>query len=192
MKEEKRCVAPNEKAREEGNDMGWQVLDREYLIRKQWLTARCDKVRLPTGVVVDEYYVLEYPEWVNTVAITREGDFVLVRQYRHALGVTAMEICAGVMEQGEEPMQAAQRELLEETGYGNGTWRPLMTNRCHCFLATGVEKVSGQHLDATEDIQVHLVSRDEMLRMLKNNELYQAMMYAPLWKYFALEDELKG
>ena len=59
-------------------------------------------------------------------------------------------------------------------------------------MATDVEKVSGQHLDATEDIQVHLVSRDEMLRMLKNNELYQAMMYAPLWKYFALEDELKG
>jgi len=52
--------------------------------------------------------------------------------------------------------------------------------------------VSGQHLDDTEDIQVHVVSRDEMLRMLKNNELYQAMMYAPLWKYFALEDELKG
>ena len=74
------------------------------------------------------------------MAITREGDFVLVRQYRHTLGVTAMEICAGVMEQGEEPMQASQRELLEETGYGNGTWRPLMTiapnpgtmtNRCH-------------------------------------------------------------
>ena len=168
MKEEKRCAAPNEKAREEGNDMAWQVLDREYLIRKQWLTARCDKVRLPTGVVVDEYYVLGYPECVSTVAIAREGAFVLVRRYRHALGVTAMEICAGVMEQGEEPMQAAQRELLEETGYGNGTWRPLMTiapnpgtmaNRCHCFLATDVEKVSGQHLDATEDIQVHLVSR---------------------------------
>ena len=201
MKEEKRNLAPNEKTREEGNEMAWQVLSREYLIRKQWLTARCDKVCLPTGAVVDEYYVLEYPEWVNTVAITREGDFVLVRQYRYALGVTAMEICAGVMEQGEEPMQAAQRELLEETGFGNGTWRPLMTiapnpgtmtNRCHCFLATDVEKVSGQHLDDTEDIQVHVVSRDEMLRMLKNNELYQAMMYAPLWKYFALEDELKG
>ena len=185
--------------KDKDKEMAWQVLDREYLIRRPWLTARKDKVLLPTGAVVDEYYVLEYPEWVNTVAITREGDFVLVRQYRHALGVTAMEICAGVMEQGEEPMQAAKRELLEETGYGNGHWQPLMTiapnpgtmtNLCHCFLATGVEKVSGQHPDATEDIQVQLVSRDEMLRMLKNNELYQAMMYAPLWKYFALEGEL--
>ena len=62
MKEEKRNLAPNEKTREEGNEMAWQVLSREYLIRKQWLTARCDKVCLPTGAVVDECYVLEYPE----------------------------------------------------------------------------------------------------------------------------------
>ena len=116
MKEEKRYVAPNEKAREEGNDMAWQVLDREYLIRKQWLTARCDKVRLPTGVVVDEYYVLEYPEWVNTVAITREGDFVLVRQYRHALGVTAMEICAGVMDKVKNRCRLHSVNCLKKRG----------------------------------------------------------------------------
>ena len=199
MNEENKSVAPNKTTQNISNNMVWQVLDQEYLIPKQWLTARRDKVKLPTGAVVNDYYVLEYPDWVNTVAITNNGDFVLVRQYRHALGVTAMEICAGVVEQNEPPLLAAQRELLEETGYGNGKWQPLMTiapnpgtmtNRCHCFLATRVEKITTQHLDATEDIEVHLVSRNEMLRMLKNNELYQAMMYAPLWKYFALENEL--
>ena len=98
--------------------MAWKTLETEYLIREPWLTARRDKVELPTGVVLNDYYVLEYPDWVNTIAITREGDFVLVRQYRHALGITSMELCAGVIEKDETPLEAAQRELLEETGYG--------------------------------------------------------------------------
>ena len=176
--------------------MAWKTLETEYLIREPWLTARRDKVELPTGVVLNDYYVLEYPDWVNTIAITREGDFVLVRQYRHALGVTSMELCAGVIEKDETPLEAAQRELLEETGYGKGTWQPwmtlsanpgTMTNLCHCFLATDVEKVDEQHLDLTEDLEVHLLSRQQVYELLLDNKLYQALMYAPLWKYFALE-----
>lgn len=76
-------------------DMKWKTLKSEYVIRRPWLTARRDMVKLPTGVVNDEYYVLEYPDWVNIIAITREGQFVFVRQYRYALGETSFEICAG-------------------------------------------------------------------------------------------------
>ena len=53
--------------------MKWKTLSQRYLIEKPWLTARVDKVELPTGAVIDEYYVLEYPDWVNTIAITKEG-----------------------------------------------------------------------------------------------------------------------
>ena len=67
----------------ENNDMKWKTLSQRYLIEKPWLTARVDKVELPTGAVIDEYYVLEYPDWVNTIAITKEGKFVFVRQYRY-------------------------------------------------------------------------------------------------------------
>lgn len=102
----------------ENNDMKWKTLSQRYLIEKPWLTARVDKVELPTGAVIDEYYVLEYPDWVNTIAITKEGKFVFVRQYRYALGKTVNELCAGVIEKGEEPMAAARRELMEETGFG--------------------------------------------------------------------------
>ena len=66
----------------------WTVLDTEYLIRRPWLTARRDVAQLPDGRINREYYVLEYPDWVNIIAITREGDFVLERQYRHGLGNT--------------------------------------------------------------------------------------------------------
>ena len=65
-------------------DMKWKTLSQKYLIEKPWLTARVDKVELPTGAIIDEYYVLEYPDWVNTIAITKDGMFVFVRQYRYA------------------------------------------------------------------------------------------------------------
>ena len=98
-------------------DMKWRTLSSEYLIRRPWLTARRDTVELPNGTVNDEYYVLEYPDWVNVVAITTGGDFVFVRQYRHGIDEVCHEIVAGVIEPGEQPEAAARRELMEETGF---------------------------------------------------------------------------
>lgn len=176
-------------------DRKWEVLESEYLIRRPWLTARRDRVKLPTGVEIPEYYILEYPDWVNVIAITKEGQFVLVRQYRHGIGETRFEICAGVCEEGEEAIVSAQRELYEETGYGNGNWTELMTisanastmtNITHCYLATDVEPISTQHLEETEDLTVHLFTADEVKTLLMNDEVKQSLMAAPLWKYFAL------
>lgn len=173
----------------------WKILESRYLIRRPWLTARVDKVELPNGVVHPEYYVLEYPTWVNIIAITTDGRFVMVEQYRHGLGDVFTELVAGVAEKGEEPLQAARRELLEETGYGGGEWQLYtvlsanpgsMNNLTYTFLATGVEPMSEQHLDATEDIAVRLLTADEVKAMLLSNEMKQSLMAAPLWKYFAL------
>ena len=172
----------------------WTTLESRYIIQRPWLTARVDKVQLPDGRINPEHYVLEYPEWVNIIAITREGEFVMVRQYRHAMDVVLDELCAGVVEEGETALHAAQRELREETGYGGGKWREIMTvgqnpsicdNITHCFLAEGVERVSDQDLDASEDIAVLLLSRDEVEAMLRENRQLQALMAAPLWRYFA-------
>lgn len=75
----------------ENSDRKWEVLHSEYLIQRPWLTARRDCVRLPNGVENDEYYVLEYPDWVNVIAITAEGKFLMERQYRHGLQWTGYE-----------------------------------------------------------------------------------------------------
>ena len=172
----------------------WKVLTSEYLAHEPWFTVRHESLELPDGRRIPDYYVLEYPDWINVIAITAEGMFVLVRQYRHGIGQTCHEIVAGVMEQGEQPEAAARRELMEETGFGGGTWRETMvvspnastvTNVTHCFVATGVERIGSQHLDPTEDIEVCLVSREEMRRMLEQGEIKQALMAAPLWRYFA-------
>lgn len=174
-------------------DMKWKTLKSEYIIKRPWLTARRDTVELPTGVVNDEYYVLEYPTWVNVIAVTNGGEYVFIRQYRHGLGETCMEIVAGVCEEGEQPEAAARRELMEETGYAGGTWRELMTvsantstmtNLTHCFLATGVERAGGQHLDRTEDIEVHLLAEEEAFALLAGDKIRQSLMAAPLWKHF--------
>ena len=119
----------------------------------------------------------------------------MIDQYRHGLGETAYEIPAGVVEPSDASLlDAARRELREETGYGGGEWRLLTSisanpatqnNLTHCFLATDVERIGEQQLDATEDIRVHLFSRDEVRELLRTDRIRQALMAAPLWRYFA-------
>ncbi len=176
------------------DDKRWTVLGSEYLIRRPWLTARRDRIRQPNGTVMDEYYVLEYPDWVNVIALTTEGKMLLERQYRHGLGRTCYEIPAGVVDPTDaSPEAAARRELLEETGYEGGTWRELCTlspnssavnNLCHTFIAEGVTYSGARHLEATEDIDVYFFSPAEVRGFLERGEVMQALMAAPLWRYF--------
>lgn len=128
------------------------------------------------------------------IALTEDGRFIMERQYRHGLQWTGYEICAGVCEAGETPLESAQRELYEETGFGGGEWTHLMSvspnsssnnNLCHCFVAKGVQRLSTQHLEETEDISVHFLTADEVRGLLQRGEIKQALMLAPLWRYFA-------
>lgn len=182
----------NKKADDPGK---WKVLKSEYLHQRPWLTVRKEEVQLPNGNIIPEYYILEYPDWVNVIAITKERKFVFIRQYRHGLGEVSYEICAGVCEKEDAtPLVSAQRELWEETGYGNGEWKEIMTisanpsthtNLTHCFLAVDVEKISTQHLEASEDLTVQLLSLDEVKELLRTDAIKQSLIAAPLWKYMA-------
>lgn len=170
----------------------WNLLDSEYLIRRPWLTARRDRVKLPNGQINDEFYVLEYPNWVNVIAVTEEGEFIMIEQYRHGLGEVQMEICAGVVEKGEHHLDAAKRELMEESGFGGGKWRlltvlsgnPSTTNNLtYCYVAEGVKKISDQHLDRTEDVAVRILSRNDVENLLRKDVMKQSLMVAPLLRY---------
>lgn len=178
-------------------DKKWEIISSEYILESKWINVRKDKVRMPKGVELDDFYILEYPDWINVIAITEEGDFVLERQYRHGTQTVEYEICAGVIEEGEEPMVAAQRELYEETGFGGGEWSlycvtapnpAAMTNRNYTFLAKGVRQISSQHLERTEDIDVIVVSREEVKKILKDGKMMQGIMQAPLWRMFYEEE----
>lgn len=176
----------------ENDPQPWQVESAEYLYRQPWLTVRKDAVRMAQGGYIPDYYILEYPDWVNVVAVTTDGQLVLIRQYRHGIAAVHYELCAGAVDAGEEPLVAARRELLEETGYGGGHWQPLMalsanpgthTNVNHSFLATGVERLQAPTLEATEEITVHLVSPERAREIVENGDMIQALCAAPLLKY---------
>lgn len=176
--------------------MRWQVLSSEYVVREPWMTVRKDRLQLPDGRIKDGYWSLEYPDWINIIALTTEGKFIFERQYRHGLDVVEWEIPAGVIEQGEEPLHAAQRELMEETGFGGGEWQPFMetcqnpgtcNNITHTFLARGVEHRGKQHFDATEDLDVYFLTEADVRAILDRDKIKQSMMAAPLWKYFCTQ-----
>ncbi len=177
-------------------DGKYKVLKSKYIHKRPWLTARVEEIELPNGIINDEYYVLEYPDWVNIIAITEDEHFIMERQYRHALGNTCYELPCGVMEKGETPLESAQRELAEETGYTGGKWELLMdiapnpgsqTNMAHCFVARDVKKTCQQHLDRTEDIEIHLLTKKEVKYLMDNNLIIQSLMLAPLWRIFATD-----
>lgn len=178
--------------------MNWSVLDSEYLFKDPWLTVRKDTVALPGGQVIPCYYVLEYPNWINVIGTTPEGQFILVKQYRHGLSQTSYELCAGVCDPTDlSPLETAHCEMLEETGYGGGKWQEWMvisanpsthTNLIYCYLATRLELVAEQQLDNTEQLSVHLVSLQEIEEMLLNNQIPQSLHTAPLWKYIACQN----
>lgn len=187
----KSCDMKNDAA----DDRKWKVLKSEYMARRPWFTVRKEHVRLANGRESKEFYVYEYPDWVNVIAITHDGDFVMIKQYRHGVGRTDFELCAGVIETGEEPIDAARRELLEETGFGGGEWENLcviapnpstQNNFVHCFLARNVRKFKEQELDGAEDISVHIMRPEEVFEMVKDEQIIQSLMLVPLWKYFAL------
>ncbi len=173
----------------------WRVLKSTPLLNLgPWLNVRQEVVELPNGTQIPAWFVMDFPNWVNVIAITKEGDFVMIDQYRHALGETHYELVAGVVDEGETPLQAAMRELSEETGYEGGEWQSFMqlspnptnhTNMSYTFLVTGVEKMREPHQEPSEDIHVHILTRDEVLQLLTSGEIIQALHAAPLWKYFA-------
>jgi ADP-ribose pyrophosphatase len=164
--------------------MEWKVLESEYLHQKPWLTIRKDKCELPNGNVIPEFYVNEYPDWVNAFCLTEDNKVLMVRQYRHGIGTIETELPGGVSEKDETPEQACRREVKEETGYEFDTFEflgkisanPSTTNNyTHFFLATGGRKVSGQQLDDSEEVDVLLLSIDEVKQLVREHRIMQSL-----------------
>ena len=118
---------------------------------------------------------------MTVIARTVEGEFVMISQYRHALGETRYELVAGTCEEGDTAEQSARRELLEETGYAGGVWRRYMVTSPNPTTHTNRE----QHTEAGEDIKVHLMSIGEVRELLDGDEIMQCLHAAPLWRYMA-------
>lgn len=179
----------------------WRTLSSEYLVNEPWAVLRKDSCKMPNGHIVPEYYILEYPNWVNIVALTIDNDIVLVRQYRHGVQESLLEIPGGVIDEGEDSLTAAKRELLEETGYLFDSFEKICdlfpnpatsNNITTTYLARGGKKVQDQILDLQEEIEVILKSPSEVKQLLLENKFGQALHSAALFYALLNLGELKS
>ena len=166
------------------SNLTWKLLSSSYIHKGPWATLRTDRCEMPNGHIVEDYYVLEYNNWVNAVAVTEDNKIIMVKQYRHAAGIVSLEFPGGVIDGGELPEQAIKRELLEETGYQFDEPELLCTiyanpstanNQTTCYLARGGKKVQEQHLDEQEEIIVETYTIAEVKQLLAENKIVQAL-----------------
>ena len=165
--------------------MKWKILSSEYLFNDLWFKVRKDRCETPEGKIVDPYYVYEFPTWVTALALTGDGKIILERQYRHALDEICIEIPGGCVDDTDATLEEAiARELMEETGYQFSTLDYLgkisanpstNSNLMHMFLARGGKKVATQDLDHNEDIEIDLVTVEELKQLIRDNKIVQAM-----------------
>lgn len=164
--------------------MSFKILTKEYISNHQYFTARKDSYQTPTGKIVDPYFVVELPDCVLAVAITKENEVLLIEQYRHAIQEQSIEFPGGFIDKGETPESAVIRELQEETGYsfsdchylGKTYSNPgVLTNATHLFVATGGVKTSAQSLDANEEIRIMLKPLDEVKALMHTYQFKQSM-----------------
>ncbi|RCH55038.1 NUDIX hydrolase [Mucilaginibacter hurinus] len=162
----------------------WKTLESTYLHKGPWATLRTDKCEMPDGRIVPNYYVLEYPDWVNAVALTEDYKVLLITQYRHAAEIVSLEIPGGVIDGDEAPEDAMRRELLEETGFAFDKVELLSvvypnpstaTNKTYCYLATGGKKVQEQSLDELEEVVVSEHTVEEVKQFLAENKIAQSL-----------------
>lgn len=128
---------------------------------------------------------LQGPDWVNVVAFTREGDLLVVEQFRHGIDAPTLEIPGGGCDPGETPEDAARRELREETGFVSEHWVALgfctpnpatQNNRCHTFLALDCDPDGPLELDSAEELQVWACNWKEWQERLRSGKVHHALV----------------
>jgi 8-oxo-dGTP pyrophosphatase MutT (NUDIX family) len=158
----------------------WKVLESSKVIDKRWLEVEEQRVELGSGHVIDCFHLIKAPSWTAVLCVTEDDDVVLVRQYRHGIAGESLELPAGVIEPSEPLLDCAKRELLEETGYAAERWVKLVsfstepsrhTTRAHFFCATGARRVAELSLDESEQVEVVLVPKRELLPLIERGEI---------------------
>lgn len=167
----------------------WKILSESAVVTDPWLGLSAVCAELPNGMVLDPYYVVHEKDWTHVCAFDGAGEVLLVRQYRYPGMISSLELPGGVIDAGEVPLDAAKRELLEETGYASDDWIDVGTmypnparqgNRLHVFIARNAHRVAAQALDASEEIEVSTRSVECIMQSIASGEFSHAMHVASL------------
>jgi len=159
----------------------WKTKARKTILdNNPWLTVEHHTVELPDGRVISEWPWVKTPDYVNVVAVTEDDKFLCFRQVKYGIEGVTLSIVGGYINEGEEPLAAAQRELLEETGYESPDWLSLGSylvdpNRGiatgHLFLARAVRYITPRDADDLEEQEMIILTRKQVEAALERGEI---------------------
>ena len=184
--------------KQNSENLTWEEIRTEHIVQDEWIDFRRSAYRFPDGSVYEPFYSYSRRDYVVIVASDEEGKYLCVRQFRQGIKEVTTEFPAGGIERtdgreyglgrdssaSEDALEAAKRELLEETGYVSDDWKHLLTvpsnatiadNYAYIFVAGNCRKSGEQNLDETEFLNVRKYSADEIEEMIYKGDFQQAI-----------------
>ena len=158
----------------------WKTLSKEpFISGNKFLRVEKHKVEAPDGTIIDDWQIVITPDFVNIVAVTKDEKFLILKQNKYAVDGESLAPVGGYIEPGEDPLNAAKRELQEETGYASDEWIDLGSyiidsnrgcGKSFLFLAKNIYKVSEPTEIDIELPEIHFFHKSEIETALKNNQ----------------------
>ena len=170
----------------------WKTLASKKLYDLRIMQVWANQRQHPIKETDSEFYAIHSNDWINVVAVTPENKIVMVTQFRHGNEEITIEVPGGLVDDGEEPIISAARELKEETGYTSdplikiGAVSPnpaLFNNVTHTFLALNAEQKLEQALDGNEDIEISLHSLEEIDQMIQSGKITHSLTINAIYWY---------
>jgi 8-oxo-dGTP pyrophosphatase MutT (NUDIX family) len=171
----------------------WNVIKSENLNSYKVFSTRKDISLSPITGKEHDFYVVEAPDWVNVVAVTPDDQIVLIEQYRHGIRSITLEIPGGMVDDGESPLEAGKRELLEETGYASDDWvcigeinpnPAIQNNTCYTYLAINTKRVQVPNFEGTEDISVLVMPSTDITKLVTEGKITHSLVVVAVYWYF--------
>ena len=171
----------------------WKLISSRINHSFRIFSLRIDRALSPRTHKEHDFYILESNDWINVIPLTPQNEVVMIYQYRHGIRDNTLEIPGGILEEGDSPEAAAQRELYEETGYketemlllGSVYANPaFLNNRCFTYIAKDVSLVGEQELDDKEDIEVVLKPLSDIPRLIREGKITHSLVLAAFYRFY--------